>query len=76
MKLIKKFFMWIFTIPCPNCESAWLGGHPAPETIDFCIVCTNPRTGKYRCWTWRWAWIGRRNVAKNLKQFRKKQNVK
>lgn len=53
LKRIKRFFVNLFTEVCPNCESAWTGGHPAPETITFCMVCSNPRTGKLRSWVWK-----------------------
>lgn len=48
-----------FTRFCPNCESAWTGGHPNPETIEWCVVCSDPRTGEMRSWVWRWSWLQR-----------------
>jgi len=55
---------------CPNCESAWTGGHPNPEELTHCIVCGD-KEGKITGWVWGWVdpfcWLGRRNVARNLR---------
>ena len=36
---------------CPNCESAWTGGHPNPEEIHWCMLCGSGPKG------WIWGWI-------------------
>jgi hypothetical protein len=55
---------------CPNCESAWTGGHPNPEDLTHCIVCGD-KEGKITGWCWGklvdpFCWIGQRNVKRNL----------
>ena len=67
-----RFLKWIFIDSCPNCESAWTGGHPNPYSITKCIVCDNPRTGEMRGWCWRWGWLSRRNVYLNFKRYRRR----
>lgn len=62
-----KLFKKIFTIPCPNCESAWTGGHPDPDSITWCMVCSNPKTGEMRGWSWRYEWLARMTVAANFR---------
>ena len=52
-----KWIKNLFIRRCPNCASAWTGGHPDPQDITFCIICSNPRTGKVRGWVWRWVWL-------------------
>lgn len=54
---------------CPNCESAWTGGHPDPGSRDWCVICSDPKTGEIRGWVWRWNWlhfllVSRRNFQK------------
>jgi hypothetical protein len=58
---------------CPNCESAWTGGHPDPWTLTHCVVCGNKR-GEITGWVWGrlidpFCWLGQRNVARNMKKF-------
>jgi hypothetical protein len=65
------FLRRLFTESCPNCMSAWTGGHPDPWDITSCILCDNPRTGKMRGWVWRWKWLDRINLAKNIRRFEK-----
>lgn len=60
---------------CPNCESAWTGGHPNPEELTHCIVCGNKKTGKITGWVWsKWidpfCWIGRSIVKRNLRNIK------
>ena len=57
--------------PCPNCESAWTGGHPNPDGIVWCIVCSDPETGELRGWVWRWTWLHNLLVMnKNVRLWR------
>lgn len=66
---MRKLLYWlslIFKTSCPNCESAWTGGHSNPESIDFCVLCSNPKTGKVRGWIWRIGFLMRRNRDKNF----------
>lgn len=59
---------------CPNCISAWTGGNSDPYSRDFCVVCSDPNTGRIRGWVWRWVWfhskvVTQRNFAKFLHQM-------
>ena len=49
--------MGLLRVSCPNCDSAWTGGHPNPDTLTWCVICSHPRTGKIRGWVWRWVWL-------------------
>lgn len=51
--------MSLFKAFCPNCESAMTGGHPDPESLTFCIVCSDLKTGQITGKVWRWAWLQR-----------------
>jgi len=63
-----------FKETCPNCESAWTGGHPNPEDIEFCVVCSDPKTGEIRGWVWRWCWFQRTFIVrKNYQKFISKE---
>ena len=64
-KLIDEGIMDLFRETCPNCESAWTGGHPDPESIHWCVLCSHPKTGKMRGWVWRWAWMHRLLVSRH-----------
>jgi len=64
---------WVspFKVTCPNCESAYTGGHSDPESITFCVVCSNPRTGELRSWVWRWNWLHKKLVVgPNFRAFK------
>ena len=68
---LTKLLMWVFTRPCPNCESAWTGGDPNPEDLTYCVVCSDPKTGKIRGWAWRWKWWHRTFVtAANIRKLK------
>lgn len=64
---------------CPNCDSAWTGGHPNPEDLTHCVVCGNKK-GEITGWVWGklidpFCWLGQRNVARNMKRIlREKYN--
>ena len=65
---ILKFLKIIDT--CPNCDSAWTGGHPNPWERETCIVCGN-KQAKITGWVWGklvdpFCWLGQRTVARNL----------
>ncbi len=64
-KHILRFVAWCFVRPCPNCESAWTGGSSAPEDIKWCLMCSSPKTGVMRGWSWRWSWLARRTTKAN-----------
>lgn len=54
-------------IPCPNCESAWTGGHPQPETLEKCMVCGDPKKkGEITGYVWRWPFMQNGRTEKNL----------
>ena len=62
-----KWLNKLFCIECPNCRSA-LDLHRDP---DYCIICSDPRTGIARGWVWRWVWLHRLLVSRhNFKQVR------
>ncbi len=72
-KLLKKLRI-IDT--CPNCKSAWTGGHPNPETLTHCIVCGN-KESKITGWVFGtlvdpFCWLGQYYVKRNLRVY--KQN--
>jgi hypothetical protein len=57
---------------CPNCASAYTGGHPEPWTLTHCVVCGDGE-GKITGWVWGrlidpFCWLGQRNVKRNLKR--------
>jgi hypothetical protein len=55
---------------CPNCLSALLFEDCRDKPRTFCVVCSNPKTGKIRGWVWRWTWLHRILVVnKNFKQI-------
>ncbi len=64
---------------CPNCESAWTGGHPDPEERGWCLLCgPGPRF-----WIWGPNFLShiesRRNIAHlngilKCEQYRRKQS--
>jgi len=63
---------------CPNCASAWTGGHPNPEDIEHCIVCDN-HNGIMTGWVWGpvidpFCWFGQHNVSRNLDRYLKEHN--
>lgn len=64
--MLKRLLLWIFTERCPNCESAWTGGHPNPEDITFCALCSSPHTSKMRGWVWRLLFLARHNTRINV----------
>lgn len=67
----------LFIETCPNCESAWSGGHPNPEDITWCVVCSDPRTGSLRGWVWRWERLHRFLVSgPNFRKTRQDMPVK
>lgn len=68
--MLKRFIMWVFTTSCPNCESAYTGGHPDPDNRKFCIMCTSPKTGEMREWIWRPLYLSRITLDNNMKKFR------
>ena len=61
---------------CPNCESAWTGGHANPEDIERCVMCgwiTENGTTRPRGWIWGWVMpdiFRRRAMNKRLDQLR------
>jgi hypothetical protein len=50
---------------CPNCASAWTGGHPDPGSRVWCVICSDPKTGEIRGWVWRWCWLHRLLVSRH-----------
>ena len=50
---------------CPNCASAHSGGHPNPDEIKWCMICSDPKTGEVRGWVWRWGWLHRLLVSRH-----------
>lgn len=69
MKRLLKFLHIIDS--CPNCEGAWTGGSPSPETLTHCVTCGNKRS-EITGWVWGklvdpFCWIGQRITARNLK---------
>lgn len=72
-KFVIKSLRWLQIIEdCPNCESAWTGGHPNPQRRTTCIVCGG-RDGEITGWVWGvivdpFCWIGQWIVARNLKR--------
>jgi len=60
-----KRFLSRLHVRCPNCESAHTGGHPNPQTIKWCMVCSDPVTGDLRGWIWRWHWLHRLLVTRH-----------
>jgi hypothetical protein len=63
---------WVspFKVTCPNCESAYTGGHPDPDSITFCVICSDPKTGELRDWIWRWTWLHKKLVSNpNMRAF-------
>ena len=61
LRILKKLFM----IECPNCASAWTGGDPNPQDRTFCLLCSD-KTGKITGYIWRWSYLNRRTVNRNL----------
>jgi len=62
-----------FIESCPNCDSAWTGGHPNPKDITSCIVC-NDKHGKMTGWVWSrlidpFCWIGQWVVGRNMRNL-------
>ena len=60
---------------CPNCDSAWTGGHPNPQEITYCIICGN-RKGEVTGWVWGrlvdpFLWINKYIVSRNIKNLDK-----
>ena len=61
---------------CPNCDSAWTGGHPNPQDLTHCIICGN-RRGEITGWVWGrlidpFLWINSRIVSRNIKNLNKR----
>ena len=59
---------------CPNCASAWTGGHNSPETLTHCMVCGD-KEGKITGWVWGrlvdpFYWLGHRTVARNFNYYK------
>ncbi len=67
---LRKIGVWD---SCPNCDSAWTGGHPNPHTI-ICVVCGQDKKEKVpNGWVWGWVvpmWIQRRIVSRRMGQNR------
>ena len=64
---------------CPNCASAFTGGHPNPEDLTHCIVCGN-RKGEITGWVWSrlvdpYCWVGRAIVSRNMDTFNKNKDT-
>ena len=72
--LMRKVGVWDF---CPNCDSAWMGGHPNPETIKSCLVCgEDKKEGTPNDWVWGWVvpmWIQRRIVGRRIEGYQQRQ---
>lgn len=72
--LAKKLYN-LFTTSCPNCESAWTGGHPNPDKLEWCILCSHPETGVMRNRTWRWPFY-HFTTTKNYQNFKTYQMMR
>lgn len=59
----------MLTRSCPNCESAYTGGHPNPNARSFCVVCSDPCNGKIRGWVWRFNWFHSKFVVRKNVNF-------
>ena len=73
-----KILKWLKIVDrCPNCASAWTGGHPDPWRLTHCIVCGDSE-GKITGWVWGvlvdpFCWLGQFNVAKNVRLMHKRK---
>lgn len=68
MKILSRLFFG----KCPNCISAYTGGHPDPYSLTRCMVCGDPKNGaRITGRTWRWSFLARRRTGKNLMVLRK-----
>lgn len=59
LKRATNFVLDLMRKNCPECESAYTGGHPDPDHRAWCLLCSDPQTGEMRGWIWKWTWVNR-----------------
>lgn len=79
-KKLLRFLFRLLTTTCPNCESAWTGGHPNPQDLEWCVLCSSPRTGRMRHRVWRWLIFSNLTTNANMRIYKiskiiTKQNI-
>lgn len=63
---VKLPLLWV---TCPNCESAWTGGHPSPESLKWCVLCGTGPKGPPQ-WFYRLPrFVRNRITARNFRRF-------
>ena len=77
MAMIQKILLKLHIIEsCPNCDSAWTGGHPNPQDLTTCIVCGRRKDQKITGWVYGslidpFCWITHHIVKRNLAKLTK-----
>lgn len=79
--------VWLFRIlsflyiveRCPNCDSAWSGGHRDPGTLTHCLICGD-RKGRITGWVWGllvdpFCWLGQYRVSRNLRIYEQDKEI-
>jgi len=77
MRWLRRWLRGLLFETCPNCESAYTGGHPDPDNRGPCVVCYSPWSGENTCRVWKWIWLHRiLIVRRNFKLLRSEEGYR